>query len=482
MRFSTVTFIILSICSMAVFVQAEIPQMISYQGKVTDGSGMPVADGNYVMRFQIYDVITGGSPLWDSAPRVVSVSDGIFDIVLGQSPQDSIDLPFNQDYWLQITIGGDDQTPRTPLGSTPYAYMASGLVPGTQVNGSVYGGAIEGINTVTTGGSSYGLYGKCSSSSGGGIYGFGASSTGGAFGVFGLSWATAGFGVGGHAISEEGYTEGIYGISYSTDGKGAYGKANASEGDTYGVWGESSSTAGTGVYGYANSTSGWTYGVYGRASSSAGHAIYGHANAGFGPAMGVYGRSYSTEGTGVYGYASATIGTTYGVYGKCVSTDGFGMYFEGGVAGSGSKSCVVKISKGPVLMYSQESPECWFEDFGEGRLIDGRCHINLDSEFLETVTINADNPMRVFVELGGSCEGVFVVKGLSGFDVVELRDGVSDVPFDYRVVAKRRGFEQRRMDYCKAAEIDSYLYPELRKNEVDEEEKIRMNPEPEIPH
>ena len=479
MQFSTVTILILLMCSAAVFVQAEIPQMISYQGKVTDSSGMPVADGNYIMRFQIYDAITGGSPLWDSAPRMVSVSDGIFDIVLGQSPQDSIDLPFDQDYWLEITIGGDVQTPRSPLGSTPYAYMASGLVPGTQVNGLVYGGAIEGINTATTA-VTYGLYGESSSPSGNAIRGFVDATNGNAVGVMGISMASGGSGIGGSSNSSVGYAKGVYGISYSTDGTGVYACAASSSGDTYGVWAETPSNMGVGVYGLASATSGFTYGVYGKASTSSGYGVYGIANAGMGTATGVYGRSYSEEGRGVYGYASATWGTACGVYGKCDATDGFGMYFEGGVAGSGSKSCVVRISKGPVLMYSQESPECWFEDFGEGQLNNGRCHIDLDPEFLETVTINADNPMKVFVELNGKCEGIFVVKGSSGFDVVELHDGVSNVPFDYRVVAKRNGFEQRRLDYCKAAESDSYLYPELHKNEVDEEEKIRMNPVPEI--
>jgi len=37
---------------------AEIPQVISYQGKVTDASGNPIADGTYTMRFVIYDAVS----------------------------------------------------------------------------------------------------------------------------------------------------------------------------------------------------------------------------------------------------------------------------------------------------------------------------------------------------------------------------------------------------------------------------------------
>lgn len=38
------------------------------------------------------------------------------------------------------------------------------------------------------------------------------------------------------------------------------------------------------------------------------------------------------------------------------------------------------------------------------------------------------------------------------------------------------GFEQKRLDYCKAAETDSYLFPELREKEQREydEELARM--------
>ena len=136
-------------------------------------------------------------------------------------------------------------------------------------------------------------------------------------------------------------------------------------------------------------------------------------------------------------------------------------------------------SKGPTGLDVMTAAGSWVEDFGEGRLVSGRCHIELDQLFMETVTIDDKNPMKVFVELGGRCEGVYVEKGLSGFDVTELRDGRSNVAFDYRVVAKRRGFEDKRLEYCKAAETDSYLYPELREKELREHEAERVRMEEE---
>jgi hypothetical protein len=175
---------------------------------------------------------------------------------------------------------------------------------------------------------------------------------------------------------------------------------------------------------------------------------------------------------GVYGWCTATAGTNYGVYGRSSSPNGYGVYAEGDFAASGSKSCVVKTSQGPTLLYCQESPEYWFEDFGEGQLVNGRCHIDLDPLFLETVTIDAANPMKVFAEVeADDCNGVAIKRGATGFDVVERHGGRTSSAFWYRVVAKRRGFESKRLDYCKAGETDAHLYPELREKQLREFEE-----------
>ena len=53
--------------------------------------------------------------------------------------------------------------------------------------------------------------------------------------------------------------------------------------------------------------------------------------------------------------------------------------------------------------------------------------------------------MKVFVQLEGDCKGVYVQKGATGFDVIELQGGNSNVSFSYRVVAKRKGYEDQRL-------------------------------------
>jgi hypothetical protein len=122
-------------------------------------------------------------------------------------------------------------------------------------------------------------------------------------------------------------------------------------------------------------------------------------------------------------------------------------------------------------MYCQESPENWFEDFGEGQLVNGRCHIELDPVFLETVTIDQQNQLKVFVEVeADDCNGVAIRRGVTGFDIVERHGGSTSSAFWYRVVAKRKGFEAKRMDACEAARTDPYLYPEFREKERQERE------------
>jgi hypothetical protein len=54
--------------------------------------------------------------------------------------------------------------------------------------------------------------------------------------------------------------------------------------------------------------------------------------------------------------------------------------------------------------------------------------------------------MKVFIQLNDDCNGVFVKRGDTGFDVIELQKGQSNAHFTYRVVAKRKGFEDKRLE------------------------------------
>ncbi len=332
MRRVALVYVVVSILMLALVpcTFADIPKIIGYQGRVTDNSGTPVPDGIYDMQFSIWPSASGGTfPLWMSGTHNVEVTDGTFNVLLGTVGATPLDLEFAQDLWLEVTIEGETQTPRQRFGSVGYAYMASGLVAGNEVIGSVETGtraAVKGTNTATVP-LTYGLYGETSSPTGVGCYGSAPTTTGAsAYGVYGYTASGGGAGVKGYSSASTGQTCGGYFVTVSEMGKAVYACADALTGYTYGVYGRSESTDGTGVYGRASATAGCTFGVYGLSESPDGRGVYARASATTGVTYGVYGRSESPDGSGVCGQASAHTGYSRGVYGQCNSTSGAGVY------------------------------------------------------------------------------------------------------------------------------------------------------------
>jgi hypothetical protein len=204
-----------------------------------------------------------------------------------------------------------------------------------------------------------------------------------------------------------------------------------------------------GVAGYGDTINVAAFGVFGLSRY---HGVYGRSKYYNGV------RGEASDDNSVSGYYSGTNTSYAGVYGGRGSY-GYGVYYSGGLSGSGTKNCVMRTSKGPAALYCQESPENWFEDFGSGQLTGGRCHIDLESLFLETVTVDGQHQIKVFLQqTSGEPVNLVVQKGMTGFDVVGPAG--SDVSFDYRVVAKRKGFEDVRLNVVDAGYNDPVLYPD----------------------
>jgi hypothetical protein len=66
--------------------------------------------------------------------------------------------------------------------------------------------------------------------------------------------------------------------------------------------------------------------------------------------------------------------------------------------------------------------------------------------FLQTVTITPDQQPKIFVQLNDETNGVYVQKLLNGFWVIENGGGQSNAKFDYRIMAKRKGHENDRLE------------------------------------
>jgi len=121
------------------------------------------------------------------------------------------------------------------------------------------------------------------------------------------------------------------------------------------------------------------------------------------------------------------------------------LYVAGNFIATGSKSAVVETaSYGRRQLYAVESPENWFEDFGGAQLIHGRATVKLDPIFAETVSTL--DGYYVFFTPKDDCKGLYVAsQSASSFEVRELRHGKGTIAFDYRIVAKRKGYERARL-------------------------------------
>ena len=109
----------------------------------------------------------------------------------------------------------------------------------------------------------------------------------------------------------------------------------------------------------------------------------------------------------------------------------------------GSKAALVQTtSYGKREVYAVESPNEWFEDFGSGRLIRGRSFIRIDPVFGQTVTTGHD--YHVYLTANGPCSLYVERKQADGFKVRSL-GGSKSCGFDYRLIAKRKGYESVRL-------------------------------------
>jgi hypothetical protein len=70
--------------------------------------------------------------------------------------------------------------------------------------------------------------------------------------------------------------------------------------------------------------------------------------------------------------------------------------------------------------------------------------VKIDPAFAETISASAD--YHVFLTPRGDSKGLYVAHATAaGFEVRESGGGTSSLSFDYRIVAKRRGFESERL-------------------------------------
>jgi hypothetical protein len=482
--------------------QAQLDTIFTYQGYLEDG-GVP-ANGSYDFEFTIYNAETGGSAVVSPFnAEDVAVTEGAFAVDINvYSPADVFE---GNERWIEVgvrpgnSIGSyETLTPRQPIRATPYAFS---LWPGAEIVGenqtagavlTVQNTGVGSADTAVYGWSSavgpnstVGVHGQVNADNGAGVRGASTASTGFGFGVEGVSNASGGRGVYGRASATSGANYGVYGWTQSSEGHGVYGLANASTGLNYGVYGESQSSGGIGVYG-----EGWTA-FYGSGDSFGGRfnaddtgtGVYALGKTGvtgiaFSGATGGYGGFFTNHNAGepalyatgsgindrdlVLGGSSDDDGTVWSDEDKAgsdlffYSNDEVWIYNsnndvvfsvdEGGnVSSAGATVNTLETSSGSTVgLYGVESTGPWVEDFGTGRLVGGEAVVTIDPLFAEAVDLSAT--YHLFLTPLGDCALYVAEKTAERFSVAAQDGRDCSLDFDYRIVARRAGAEDARVE------------------------------------
>ena len=141
-----IALLILIILTFSYSMALAVPGLISYQGRLTDNAGEPL-NGNYLMRFELYNSSNVGSSLWNET-QDVNVSSGMYDVHLGSSSPLPQNLFANNNVlYLQVSIRNTSGvyevlSPRQRLTSAPYALQTAnadtlgGITPGSFADAS----------------------------------------------------------------------------------------------------------------------------------------------------------------------------------------------------------------------------------------------------------------------------------------------------------------------------------------------------------
>ena len=461
----------------------------SYQGRLTNASG-PVS-GACDFKFSLWTAASGGTQLASVLEKTnVPLAEGNF----------SVELDFGTGHFNQpATFGGDARWlmfgVRCPAGSGAYTVLsgrialnptpyALSLRPGARVMGDVGNNSVFTAGNTTSADFGTAIFAETSATQGTGLYARATSeSLENTYGVYATTASRGGTAV---------YGESTYASSIiDNTAYGGYFKAGAA-GDV-GVHGESAWGQGGGIGGEFSSNARYGYGVWAEAKHTSGENV------------GVHGKSLSSSGRGGEFIAPNNVGLfargddagprdvtdvrlggDWGVLGAVENTDsnvsivsnkhvwiqldndnnddvstfevfypGYSSIFSifevdqaGNTYAAGTKSAVVATEDyGRRKVYSMESPEVWFEDFGSSQLKGGVAEVGLEAIFAQTVNLSDD--YLVFLTPLGDC-ALYVAEKTPAQFIVKAQDGEScNISFDYRLVAKRLGYENLRLEEAK---------------------------------
>jgi hypothetical protein len=426
--------------------RSTVPNLINYQGRLTDPADNPVTDGRYDMVFALYRQEGGGTAFWSenrSGTGGVQVTDGLFHVLLGEiAPINPADL--YGDVFLGIRVGADpEMTPRERLTSVPFAMqvadgsvttaqIADGAVTATKLNlvdGQVSIGTTDALTPLRV------KKGNVSNVGAAEEYQLhiSAAETVTTQGLaFGDKWDTAAviqsFGRG-LAINPAGNGVGIGTLH-----------PNATLDVNGGLAVSGNLTLGGGL-----SSSGLSVSAPGLSSSS-----LRVANTGSGGAQ----WNIFTGDNGCFGDNLGIAPTVPVGTGLCGGDLGYVIVFarngdawmRGSFQAGGTKSAVVEAGNyGQRKLYAIEAPDVRFSDQGLARLNDGVVRVNLDPVFAETI----EGEYLIHVTPYGDAS-LYVAEIGRDYFIVRARDGDPDVAFAWMLTATRKGYSGVRLEEAKS--------------------------------
>ncbi len=375
---------------------------IPYPGRLTDKTGAAVADGAYDLTFSLYDTSDGGTLLWSEVQEGVTVTGGTFVTSLGLVNPIPADLMTGGERWLEVAVRGPGEAEFTAL--LPRQHIgAAGPTPNAGINapacphdhwGEAWSGTGVGLALTDTATNNY------------------VAIPGALVAVLGSAdlWV----GVWGKSNTNIGV------LGSSTDYRGVMGESTNGYGGWFQSGGDHLDIGLGGAVGRVN------------ANEQANSELYLSANGDV--TLKLDNDSGGDNRLNVRNSAGTAV---------CTVDEG------GSLTCTGSKSAVVETADyGWRKLYAVESPEVWHEDLGTAALQAGEATVTFDPVFAQTV--NLQEEYHVFVTPLSQEPVLLYVseKTTDGFTVqgVTLDGRPATCSFDYRVVAKRLGYENVRLE------------------------------------
>jgi hypothetical protein len=125
---------------MCISLNAQINKQFSWQGIARDNNG-DLLDGTYNIEIKLFATETAPNPLWTET-QTITINEGIINLKVGESS--IINLDFESQYWMEITIGGGTPLQRIKLTPVPYAIISKTVEDNGITTEKIMIGGVEG--------------------------------------------------------------------------------------------------------------------------------------------------------------------------------------------------------------------------------------------------------------------------------------------------------------------------------------------------